>query len=223
MSIFLLLCFKNTPVVRWILASSELVWRSTLCKSPSCRRRAPWWRHGHQPTNASIVFRGGDESYGFGPIFCPSHAFPCFSPQLWKLHCSALGVARAHGMQLPSRREIPEAAVWQVLQDVGQALRHVHATGLVHLDVKPANLLIGDEGADYPPSPYALFFLLVARFRFFHLAHALVVASVFFRFGRFLLVFTGGRGDWFHCFVLWACGRTGGRASSADKRCGVFF
>lgn len=48
--------------------------------------------------------------------------------------------------QLPSRKEIPEAAVWQVLHDVGQALRHVHATGLVHLDVKPANLLIGDEG-----------------------------------------------------------------------------
>ncbi|CAN0233632.1 unnamed protein product, partial [Hapterophycus canaliculatus] len=44
------------------------------------------------------------------------------------------------------RREIPEPAVWQVLHDVGQALRHVHATGLVHLDVKPANLLIGNEG-----------------------------------------------------------------------------
>lgn len=36
--------------------------------------------------------------------------------------------------------------MWQVLHDVGQALRHVHAAGLVHLDVKPANLLIGDEG-----------------------------------------------------------------------------
>lgn len=36
--------------------------------------------------------------------------------------------------------------MWQVLHDVGQALRHVHAMGLVHLDVKPANLLIGDEG-----------------------------------------------------------------------------
>lgn len=36
--------------------------------------------------------------------------------------------------------------MWQVLHDVGQALRHVHASGLVHLDVKPANLLIGDEG-----------------------------------------------------------------------------
>lgn len=50
--------------------------------------------------------------------------------------------------QLPTRWEIPEAAVWQVLHDVGQALRHVHATQLVHLDVKPANLLIGDEGDD---------------------------------------------------------------------------
>lgn len=36
--------------------------------------------------------------------------------------------------------------MWQVLHDVGHALRHVHAMGLVHLDVKPANLLIGDEG-----------------------------------------------------------------------------
>lgn len=36
--------------------------------------------------------------------------------------------------------------MWQVLQDIGQALSHVHAMGLVHLDVKPANLLIGDEG-----------------------------------------------------------------------------
>lgn len=48
--------------------------------------------------------------------------------------------------QIPSREEIPEVAVWQVLQDVGESLRHVHAMGLVHLDVKPANLLVGDEG-----------------------------------------------------------------------------
>ncbi|CAM9931947.1 unnamed protein product [Pylaiella littoralis] len=57
-----------------------------------------------------------------------------------------LGTLKDFLERLPSRREIPEAAVWQVLHDVGQALRHVHAMGLVHLDVKPANLLIGDEG-----------------------------------------------------------------------------
>eukprot|EP00752_Nemacystus_decipiens_P013054 g11547.t1 len=57
-----------------------------------------------------------------------------------------LGTLKDFLERLPSRREIPERAVWQVLHDVGQALRHVHAMGLVHLDVKPANLLIGDEG-----------------------------------------------------------------------------
>ncbi|CAN0481638.1 unnamed protein product [Ectocarpus sp. 12 AP-2014] len=57
-----------------------------------------------------------------------------------------LGTLKDFLERLPSRREIPEPAVWQVLQDVGQALSHVHAMGLVHLDVKPSNLLIGDEG-----------------------------------------------------------------------------
>lgn len=56
--------------------------------------------------------------------------------------------------QLPSRREIPEPAVWQVLHDVGQALQHVHGMQLVHLDVKPANLLIGDEGLSFRRCPY---------------------------------------------------------------------
>ncbi|CAN0504259.1 unnamed protein product, partial [Ectocarpus sp. 8 AP-2014] len=57
-----------------------------------------------------------------------------------------LGTLKDFLERLPSRREIPEPAVWQVLQDMGQALSHVHAMGLVHLDVKPSNLLIGDEG-----------------------------------------------------------------------------
>ncbi|CAM9326381.1 unnamed protein product, partial [Ectocarpus sp. 8 AP-2014] len=57
-----------------------------------------------------------------------------------------LGTLKDFLERLPSRREIPEPAVWQVLQDIGQALSHVHAMGLVHLDVKPSNLLIGDEG-----------------------------------------------------------------------------
>ncbi|CAN0567284.1 unnamed protein product, partial [Laminaria digitata] len=54
---------------------------------------------------------------------------------------STLDAACAHGIQLPSRRKTPEA------EDVGEALRHVHAPGLVHLNINPENLLIGDEGA----------------------------------------------------------------------------
>ena len=38
------------------------------------------------------------------------------------------------------------ASVWRVLHDVGMGLKHVHSCGIVHLDVKPSNVLISADG-----------------------------------------------------------------------------
>lgn len=39
---------------------------------------------------------------------------------------------------------LPEGTLWHVLHDVAVGLAHVHACGIVHLDIKPANLLLSD-------------------------------------------------------------------------------
>lgn len=41
---------------------------------------------------------------------------------------------------------VPDSAVWQVVHDVTAGLHHIHSCGMVHLDIKPANLLITAEG-----------------------------------------------------------------------------
>ena len=41
---------------------------------------------------------------------------------------------------------LPEAAVWRLAAGLAEALRAVHATGLVHRDLKPANVLLADNG-----------------------------------------------------------------------------
>ena len=40
----------------------------------------------------------------------------------------------------------PEATVWRMLADAATGLRHVHESGWVHVDVKPANLLVSEDG-----------------------------------------------------------------------------
>ncbi|XP_060028507.1 membrane-associated tyrosine- and threonine-specific cdc2-inhibitory kinase isoform X2 [Erinaceus europaeus] len=49
-------------------------------------------------------------------------------------HCEAWGAG------------LPEAQVWGFLRDSLLALVHLHARGLVHLDVKPANIFLGPHG-----------------------------------------------------------------------------
>ena len=41
---------------------------------------------------------------------------------------------------------IPDETVWHVVHDVASGLQHIHSKGMVHLDIKPANLLIGGGG-----------------------------------------------------------------------------
>ena len=48
---------------------------------------------------------------------------------------------------LPSHLSaVPDDTVWRIAHDVAAGLDHIHACGIVHLDVKPANLLITQEG-----------------------------------------------------------------------------
>lgn len=49
-------------------------------------------------------------------------------------HCEAWGTS------------LPEAQVWGYLRDILLALAHLHGQGLVHLDIKPANIFLGPRG-----------------------------------------------------------------------------
>jgi serine/threonine protein kinase len=41
---------------------------------------------------------------------------------------------------------VPEHLIWKYLADVVQGLHHVHKHTLVHLDLKPENMLVGADG-----------------------------------------------------------------------------
>ena len=44
------------------------------------------------------------------------------------------------------KRSISDDAIWKIMHDASSGLQHIHKFGMVHLDVKPANLLIADGG-----------------------------------------------------------------------------
>lgn len=43
-------------------------------------------------------------------------------------------------------RDIPDQTIWKITHDVAAALLHVHQNGMVHMDVKPSNILISSSG-----------------------------------------------------------------------------
>jgi len=45
-----------------------------------------------------------------------------------------------------AQRTVPEDALWHIMHDVASGLEHIHSCGMVHLDIKPANLLISASG-----------------------------------------------------------------------------
>eukprot|EP01112_Ceratiomyxa_fruticulosa_P010024 TRINITY_DN2632_c0_g2_i4.p1 TRINITY_DN2632_c0_g2~~TRINITY_DN2632_c0_g2_i4.p1 ORF type:complete len:475 (+),score=107.85 TRINITY_DN2632_c0_g2_i4:833-2257(+) len=46
---------------------------------------------------------------------------------------------------LMERTTVPEESIWRYLNDILQGLSHIHAHNIMHLDIKPENLLLSDD------------------------------------------------------------------------------
>ena len=65
----------------------------------------------------------------------PSHAaLPSHCPRL-TLSCQNLG-------DVP----VPESTIWSFIVDVAAGLQHIHSNGLVHMDIKPQNIFLTEDG-----------------------------------------------------------------------------
>ena len=51
-----------------------------------------------------------------------------------------------HTQQLDDPPVLPEEAIWYVVKQVATGLDQLHTKGLVHMDIKPDNILISDTG-----------------------------------------------------------------------------
>lgn len=42
--------------------------------------------------------------------------------------------------------KIPEQTLWRIIKDIASGLEHLHGYGIMHLDIKPANILLDSQG-----------------------------------------------------------------------------
>ena len=47
---------------------------------------------------------------------------------------------------IAERIRIPDATLWRIVSDLASGLSCIHASGVVHLDIKPSNVLISSDG-----------------------------------------------------------------------------
>jgi serine/threonine protein kinase len=41
---------------------------------------------------------------------------------------------------------VPESTIWSFIVDVAAGLQHIHSNGLVHMDIKPQNIFLTEDG-----------------------------------------------------------------------------
>ncbi|PQE05766.1 hypothetical protein CJF31_00004521 [Rutstroemia sp. NJR-2017a BVV2] len=48
--------------------------------------------------------------------------------------------------QVGRKGRVDDFRIWKILLEIGQGLKHIHDSGFIHLDIKPANIMITFEG-----------------------------------------------------------------------------
>ncbi|RAL59044.1 hypothetical protein DID88_009072 [Monilinia fructigena] len=48
--------------------------------------------------------------------------------------------------QVGRKGRVDDFRIWKILLEIGQGLQHIHDSGFIHLDIKPANIMITFEG-----------------------------------------------------------------------------